>query len=281
MKFARQFTGELIGTFMMCFFGIGAVAVATLFGGLTGPGQVGLVWGIAIALGIYMTRNLSDAHFNPAVSVAMIFAGRMKIKDLPAYLLGQCAGAFLASGALWVLFGDSVAKNLSNNGLTMSTNSIGSAATIWCEVFPNTPNGTVPMMAGAFAEGFGVFILCMVILSLTSGKNKGKPSANLAPLFIGLTITVLINVIGPLTNAGLNPARDLMPRLVACLVGWGSIAFGNNALDVCIVYWIAPIVGAMVAALLHRFVMVPLHGKESEEVGRENAETAAAAVSSE
>ena len=266
MKFARQFTGELIGTFMMCFLGIGAVATATLFGALTGPGQVGLVWGIAIALGIYVTRNLSDAHFNPAVSVAMIVAGKMKVKDLPAYLLGQCVGAFLAAGALWGLFGDSVAKNLSNNGLTMSTNSIGSAATIWCEVFPNTSNGTVSYMTGMFAEGFAVFILCLVIFSLTSDENKGKVSGNLAPLFIGLTITVLINVVGPLTDAGLNPARDLMPRLWACIVGWGSIAFGNNAFECVMVYIVAPIIGGIVAALVWRFVVRMLHNSANKDM---------------
>ncbi len=268
MKFARQFTGEFIGTFLMCFLGIGAVATATLFGALTGPGQVGLVWGIAIALGIYITRNLSDAHFNPAVSLSMILAGKMKLRDLPAYLLGQCAGAFLAAGALWVMFGDSVAKNLSNNGLTMSTNSIGSAATIWCEVFPNTANGTVPMMVGAFAEGFAVFILCLVIFSLTSDENKGKPTAALAPLFIGLTITVLINVVGPLTDAGLNPARDVMPRLWAAMVGWGSICFGNNVMDTLCVYVVGPFVGGIVAALVYRYILKPMHisaVKEAEE----------------
>ncbi|MDO4182227.1 MAG: MIP/aquaporin family protein [Coriobacteriia bacterium] len=266
MKFARQFTGELIGTFMMCFLGIGAVATATLFGALTGPGQVGLVWGIAIALGIYMTRNLSDAHFNPAVSIAMIFAGRMKLRDLPAYLIGQFAGAFLAAGALWILFGDSVAKNLSNNGLTMSTNSIGSAATIWCEVFPNTSNGTVSMITGAFAEGFGVFILCTVIFALTCGFNRGKVNSNLAPLFIGLTISVLICVVGPLTNAGFNPARDLGPRFVAMLVGWSSISFGNNILDTIIVYTVAPIIGGIVAALVYRFILRPMHKGSLVEV---------------
>ena len=267
MKFARQFTGELIGTFIMCFLGIGAVATATLFGALTGPGQVGLVWGLAIAIGIYVTRNLSDAHFNPAVSLCMIIAGKMKVRDLPAYLAGQCVGAFLAAGSLWLLFGDSVAKNLSNNGLTMSTNSIGSAATIWCEVFPNTANGTVPMTVGAFAEGFAVFLLCLVILSLTSDENKGKPSAVIAPLFIGLTITVLINVVGPLTDAGLNPARDVMPRLWAALVGWGSICFGNNVLETIIVYVVGPFVGGIVAALAYRYILKPLHlsaGKEDE-----------------
>ena len=266
MKFARQFTGELIGTFMMCFLGIGAVATATLFGALTGPGQVGLVWGIAIALGIYMTRNLSDAHFNPAVSLCMIFAGRMKIKDLPAYLLGQFCGAFLGAGAVWLLMADSVAKNLSNNGLTMSTNSIGSAATIWCEVFPNTANGTVSYLTGMFAEGFAVFILCLVILSVTCDHNKGKVSANMAPLFIGLTITVLICVVGPLTDAGLNPARDLMPRVVAMMVGWSSISFGNNIFECIMVYTVAPLIGGIVAALAYRFIVMPLHKKANKDM---------------
>lgn len=277
MKFVRQFTGELLGTFLMCFLGIGAVATATLFGALTGPGQVGLVWGIAIALGIFLTRNLSDAHFNPAVTVAMLVAGKFKARDLPAYLLGQCVGAFLAAGALWMFFADSVAKNLSNNGLTMSTNSIGSAATIWCEVFPNTSNGTVPYMCGAFVEGFCVLILVLVIFSLTSEENKGTTSAKLAPLFIGLTITVLINVAGPLTDAGLNPARDLMPRIWAAMVGWGSICFGNNAFETVIVYIVGPFVGGIVGALLWRFVLSPMHKAANEENEKELAETTKAA----
>lgn len=130
LKSAKLFTGELIGTFVMCFAGIGAVATATLYGALTGPGQVGLVWGIAIALGIYLTRNLSDAHFNPAVTLAMCLGGRMKWRAAPVYLAGQMVGAFTASATLWVLFADSVKKNLANAGLSMSSNSIGSAASI-------------------------------------------------------------------------------------------------------------------------------------------------------
>ena len=264
MKFARQFTGELIGTFLMCFLGIGAVAVATLFGALTGPGQVGLVWGLAIAIGIYVTRNLSDAHFNPAVSISMILAGKMKVRDLPAYLLGQCAGAFLAAGSLWVLFGDSVAKNLSNNGLTMSTNSIGSAATIWAEVFPNSSQAMISMQGAMFAEGFAVFILCLVILVVTDKNNEGAPTAALAPLFIGLTVTVLINVVGPLTDAGLNPARDLMPRVVAMMVGFKTVAFGTNAFNVWMVYTVAPFIGGAVAALLYRFGLTRMFEDKNE-----------------
>ena len=73
----RNILGEIIGTFMMCFFGIGAVANATLgvSGAFGGPFQVGMVWGITIAIAIYATRNLSCAHFNPAVTTAMCATG--------------------------------------------------------------------------------------------------------------------------------------------------------------------------------------------------------------
>ncbi len=265
MKAVRTFTGELIGTFIMCFAGIGAVATATLFGALTGPGQVGLVWGLAIAIAIYVTRNLSDAHFNPAVTLAMCINGNTKWGEFLIYLAGQVCGAFIAAGALWLLFADSVMKNLENAGLTMSSNSIGSAASIWCEIFPNTTNGSVSYLTGMFAEAMGVFVLVMVIFAVTSKDNAGRPSNFLAPLFIGLTITIMINVIGPLTDAGLNPARDMMPRLWACIVGWGHIAFGSNPFETCMVYIVGPCLGAVVAALLHRFVINPFYKKNNED----------------
>lgn len=264
MKIAKTLVGEIIGTFMMCFLGIGAVATATLYGALTGPGQIGLVWGIAIALGIFMTRSLSDAHFNPAVTLAMCISGRNKWSELPVYFIGQCIGAFLGAGALWILFADSVAKNLANAGLTMSTNSIGSAATIWAEVFPNSSQAMISMQGAMFAEGFAVFILCLVILVVTDKNNVGAPTAALAPLFIGLTVTVLINVVGPLTDAGLNPARDLMPRVVAMMVGFKTVAFGTNAFNVWMVYTVAPFIGGAVAALLYRFGLTRMFEDKNE-----------------
>lgn len=266
----RYFAGEMIGTFIMCFCGIGAVALATLFGAMTGPGQIGIVWGVAIAIAIFITRNLSDAHFNPAVSLAMCVSGRMTWKKLPIYLVGQCVGAFLASGALWLLFADSVAKNLKNAGLSMASNSIGSAASIWCELFPNNSTAVVNYLTAGFAEGFCVFILVIVIFSITSNENIGRAPRTLAPLFIGLTITVLICVIGPLTNAGLNPARDLMPRLWACIVGWGPIAFGSNAFETIVVYIVSPLIGGVLAALCYKYLLRPLHIHGAKEHGAED-----------
>ncbi len=259
MDTAKSFAGELIGTFLMCFCGIGAVAIATLYGSLTGPGQVGLVWGFAIAIAIFITRNLSAAHFNPAVSLAMCVGQRMKWKELPIYLIGQCCGAFIAAAALWLLFGDSVAANLSSTGTTMASAEVGSAASIWIELYPNNSDAVVSPLTATFAEGIGVFILVLVIFSITSSENIGRAPRALAPLFIGLTVTIIINVVGPLTDAGLNPARDMMPRIWACLVGWGSVAFGTNALETCMVYIIGPLVGGILASLVYNYVLCPMH----------------------
>ncbi len=259
MENVKHFAGELIGTFLMCFCGIGAVATATLYGSLTGPGQVGIVWGIAIAIAIFITRNLSAAHFNPAVSVAMCIAQRMKWKELPIYLIGQCAGAFIAAAALWGLFADSVALNLASTGTTMSTAEIGSAASIWIELYPNNSDAAITYGTATFAEGIGVFILVLVIFSITSTENVGRAPRALAPLFIGLTVTIIINVVGPLTDAGLNPARDMMPRLWACIVGWDAVAFGTNGLETCIVYILGPLVGGALAALCYNYLLCPLH----------------------
>lgn len=89
----RNLLGEILGTFIMVFIGVGAVATATLFGAHTGPFQVGMAWGLAVAVAIYMTRSLSDAHFNTAVSFAMLVTGNMDIKKFCIYTVGQFVGA--------------------------------------------------------------------------------------------------------------------------------------------------------------------------------------------
>ena len=249
--------GEIIGTFLMCFLGIGSVCTATLYQAHTGPFQVGVVWGVAIALGIYATRNLSCAHFNPAVTFAMCISKRCSWKNFPVYILGQFIGAILAASALWIFFADSVRKNLAAANLTMDVAT--PASSIWCEVFPNTANGVISMPVAAFAEALGVFILVMIIFSMTEGCNVGRPSDDLFPLFIGLTVTVLICTIGPMTDAGLNPARDLGPRVVGWFVGWKNIAFSTDAF---IVYTIAPLIGAGLAAIFFTRVIEPMQTLE-------------------
>ena len=91
---AQGFAGELLGTFILVFFGIGSVAVTVLFSAHSGLLQVALMWGIGVSLAIYCTRHLSCAHLNPAVSLAMVVAGRMSRAETALLLAGPGVGSF-------------------------------------------------------------------------------------------------------------------------------------------------------------------------------------------
>src|SRR3954463_7139269 len=95
--FARA-GAEVLGTFLLVFFGCGAVHVAVLTGDLAGLGQVALGWAIAIMLAIYVVGGISGAHINPAMTLAFALWGRCRWDDVPGYLGGQLLGAFLAAG---------------------------------------------------------------------------------------------------------------------------------------------------------------------------------------
>ena len=95
------------------------------------------------------------------------------------------------------------------------------------DFYPNPGDATVSVVSlplAMFAEGFGTFLLALFIFALTEDCNVGRPSSDLQPVFIGLTVSSIIFFIAPLKQAGLNPARDLGPRIVAYLAGWGDAA---------------------------------------------------------
>ena len=222
MKHTREFIGELLGTFVLTLFGCGSVAVAVLFDAHQGLMQVALAWGIGVTLAIYLTRHLSCAHINPAVSVAMVVGGRMSPGKLPVYLVAQFAGAILAGLTLYLLFGPSISAYESAHGIVRGMPESVRTAMMFGEFYPNPGSSAVvylPLAIGA--EAVGTFLVVFMVFALTEGCNVGRPDNALAPVFIGLTVTSIICLLAPLTQAGLNPARDLGPRLVAWLMGWG------------------------------------------------------------
>ena len=109
MNYVREGVGELIGTFFLVLFGCSSVAVAVCFGEYYGIFQIGIVWGIGVCLAIYATRNICNAHFNPAVTIAMAACKRLPWKDVPVYLTGQFCGAFAGSLAVYALFAKNIA----------------------------------------------------------------------------------------------------------------------------------------------------------------------------
>ena len=258
---SRDFIGEFIGTFILVIFGCGSLVVTVLFNAHVGLWQVAMVWGSGVALAIYATRHLSCAHLNPAVSLAMVVGGRMTPARLPGYLFGQFMGAFAAAAVLYLLFSPSIAHYESLHGIVRGTPASVQTAMMFGEFYPNPGSravASVSTVTAFLAEGFGTFGLVFLIFVLTEGCNLGRPDDSLAPLFIGLAVTAIITVLAPLTQAGLNPARDLAPRIFSMVAGWGKAALPDNRYGFLTVYVLGPIVGGVLAALFFTGVIEPL-----------------------
>ncbi|NOU18582.1 MAG: aquaporin [Bacteroidales bacterium] len=257
------FIGEVIGTFILVFIGTASVAVSILFNAFAGLFQIAFIWGIGVTLAIYVSRHLSCAHFNPAVSLAMVAAKRMNLKHLPLYWAGQFIGAIIAALFVFLLFNESIANFETLNNITRGSDASIKTAMMFGEYFPNpgVPNNHLTATAAMFAEGFGTFLLVIVIFFLTEGCNIGKPSNNIVPIFIGATITVLICLIAPMTQAGFNPARDFGPRVIAYFAGWNNIAFGLSAIKTSLVYIWSPLIGGLLGGLFFRFIIEKIMGK--------------------
>jgi len=258
MKYKSEFIGETLGTFILVLFGCGSVAVSILFGAYQGLMQIALAWGIGVTLAIYLTRHISCAHLNPAVSIAMVIGNRMTLRLLPTYVLGQFLGAFLAGLTIYMFFGASISNYESIHGIVRGTVESITTAKMFGEFYTNSGSSAIVSMQLAMAaEAFGTFILILLIFALTEGCNVGRPENALAPLFIGLTVTSIICLIAPLTQAGLNPARDFGPRMVAWIFGWGKTAFPDQSGGFFFVYILAPIVGGAIASVFFIKVLEP------------------------
>ncbi|AMO58448.1 MFS transporter [Endozoicomonas montiporae] len=260
-SYVGEFVGEFVGTLILVLFGCGSVAVTVLFSALTGLFQVAMVWGIAVMLAIYATRKLSCAHLNPAVSIAMVICRRMPATKLPCYLIAQFAGAFVAAVLVYLLFSSSIIEYESLHGIIRGTESSVTSGMIFGEYYPNPlagKNALVSTGNAFFAEIIGTFVLVFMILALTDGCNVGRPDQTMAPFFIGLTLTAIISIIAPLTQSGLNPARDLSPRLLAMLCGWKDAAFPDHHYGFISVYIAGPVMGGILAALFFTGIIEPL-----------------------
>jgi glycerol uptake facilitator protein len=250
---------------LLVLFGCGSVAVSVLFNAHSGLFQVALIWGMGVSLAIYATRHLCCAHLNPSVTVAMVATKRMSLKKLPVYLIAQFVEAFFAGLVLYALFNPSIVAFEATHRIVRGTPDSMNVAKMFGEYYqlPGSP-AVVSMPLAMGAEAIGTFLLVLMIFSLTEGCNLGRPDDRLAPLFIGLSVSSAICLIAPLTQAGLNPARDFGPRVVAWIFGWGPAAFPDRHGGFFFVYILAPVIGALVAGLLFTRILEPMMKKATE-----------------
>ena len=177
---------EFLGTFFLVFFGCGAVIVNELFGGELGQLGICIVFGLVVMAVIYSFGNVSGAHINPAVTLALCFAGRFDLKLLPSYVAMQLIGATLAALFLRWIFSESEAL-----GLTQ-------------------PN--IGLFRAFVVEIIISFVLMSVVLNLGGEQQEKKIMAGAA---IGGVVTFAALVAGPITGASMNPARSLGPAIAA------------------------------------------------------------------
>jgi MIP family channel proteins len=256
----------VVGTFLLVLFGTGAVASSVLTGAQMGLWQVAVVWGFGITLAIYVTAAVSGAHLNPAVSLAFAIFRRQSfpLTRLVPYWIAQLVGGVLGGLAVLLFFGPFLARFETANNLVRGDPGSELSAMVFGEYFPNPAifgtseqaHSLISPLGAATIEAFGTAILVLVIFTLVDRRSAGIPTNYLAPLLIGFTVAILISVFAPLTQAGLNPARDLGPRLVAFFAGWGSVAIPGPSSGFW-VYIIGPLVGGPLGAAVYEFLLRP------------------------
>jgi aquaporin Z len=225
----RKYLAEFIGTFTLVFFGCGtAVVAAKTIGPVEGVGLLGIAFafGFALIAMAYGIGPISGCHINPAVSLGVFAAGRMNVKDLVGYILGQGLGGIAAAVVLALIVGGAAGKcefataNLGQNG--------------WGPSYL----GEYSLRAAMIFEFVATLLFVIVILGST---GKGAPT-QMAGLAIGITL-VVIHILGiNITGVSVNPARSFGPALLA----------GSKALSQVWLFLVFPSVAGLVAGLLFR-----------------------------
>jgi aquaporin Z len=219
---------EMLGTFWLVFAGCGSAVLAA------GVPGVGIGWlGVSFAFGLslmtmaFAIGHISGCHVNPAVSVGLWTGGRFPVSEIFPYWIAQLVGAVVAAGLLAIIANGTAGFDLVASGF---------AANGYAEHSP----GGYSMVAALVAEIALTFVFLMIIL----GATDGRAPAGLAPIAIGLGLTVIHLVGIPVTNLSVNPARSTGPALF--VGGW--------ALSQLWLFWVAPIVGAALAGFAYRWL---------------------------
>jgi len=239
MNSGKEMLAEFLGTFFLCFAGIAAI-VSTADPINSGAGLVGiaLAHGLALSVAVNAFGGISGAHINPAVTLGMLATGRIKPDGAVRYILAQLAGAVFAAWVCQSLF-PAQCVDATKLGIPLPGTMPGEGV-----AWP-----TVPIILGM---EFVLTFLLMTAIFGTAVDDRGK-AVKIGGFGIGLTVTFDILAGGAVTGASMNPARSFGPALVYKLTG-GEAGAGAFELHWC--YWLAPVAGAVVAALIYHHLLL-------------------------
>ena len=225
VSLTSKFVAELLGTMVLVLMGCGSAVIAGA-DGTTGVGLLGIsfAFGLSVVAMAYAIGHISGCHINPAITLSMVAAGRMRMGEALTYILAQVISATLGAAILYLIYSN-------HPDFVMGPWALGSNG--WGEGYLSEYNIT----AAFVAEFIFTFIFLLVILGSTSSKNINGGFAGLA---IGLSL-VLIHIVGiKVTGVSVNPARSIGPAIFA----------GGEALTQLWLFIVAPILGAVVAAFV-------------------------------
>lgn len=225
-----KFSAEFFGTLVLVLMGCGSAVIAGA-DGTTGVGLLGIsfAFGLSVVAMAYAIGHISGCHINPAISLGMVVAGRMKLSEAIGYIIAQILGAIAGAGILYLIATGKAGYSLESIGLGQNGYNAASPA-------------QYSLHAGFIAETVFTFIFLFVIFGSTSTKNI---NGGFAGLSIGLSL-VLIHIVGiKVTGVSVNPARSIGPALLV----------GAQAISQVWLFIVAPLLGSVLSALVWRYLL--------------------------
>jgi aquaporin Z len=215
----------MLGTLTLVFIGCGSAVIAGEYIGFAG---ISLAFGLSVLAMVYAIGPISGCHINPAISIAMLAAGKIKAKDAFLYIIMQCLGAIIAAGILLVIASGRAGYTVAANGL--GQNGFGA----------HSPAGYA-VGACLIAE----IVLTAIFLLVVFGSTSERAPKGFAGVAIGFALA-FIHLVGiPITGTSVNPARSLGPAVFA----------GGGAMSQVWLFFAAPIIGALIAAMIWKYAL--------------------------
>lgn len=228
MNLTRRFLAEYIGTFWLVLGGCGSAVLAAAFPELgIGFAGVALAFGLTVLTMAYAIGHISGCHLNPAVTIGLFAGGRFSSKDIIPYVIAQLAGAITAAFVLWQIASGKPGFDLVESGF--AANGFGE----------HSPGG-YSLFAALVCET----VMTLMFLFIILGSTDYRAPSHFAPLAIGLGLTLIHLISIPVTNTSVNPARSTSQALF--VGGW--------AIQQLWLFWIAPILGAILAGIIYRVI---------------------------